>query len=72
MYGLGCSCLEIVFTILPSCGKRILDKPIQWLVRNNVLGEFTKIELSEVDLCSEHYIMLADFIETMKENTHVF
>ena len=37
----------------------------------NVLGEFTKIELSEVDLCSKHYIMLADFIETMKENTHV-
>lgn len=36
-----------------------------------VIGEFTKIELSEVDLCSEHYIMLADFIETMKENTHV-
>lgn len=36
-----------------------------------VLGEFTKIELSEVDLCSEHYIMLADFIETMKENANV-
>lgn len=36
-----------------------------------VLSEFTKIELSEVDLCSEHYIMLADFIEIMKENTHV-
>lgn len=36
-----------------------------------VLGEFTKIELSKVDLCSKHYIMLADFIETMKENAHV-
>ena len=36
-----------------------------------VLNEFTKIELSEVDLCSEHYIMLADFIEAVKENTHV-
>ena len=36
-----------------------------------VLSEFTKIELSEVDLCSEHYIMLADFIEIIKENTHV-
>ena len=39
---------------------------------DKVLGEFTKIELSEVDLCSEHYIMLADFIETMKENSNVF
>ena len=36
-----------------------------------VLNEFTKIELSEVDLCSEHYIMLADFIEIIKENTNV-
>lgn len=36
-----------------------------------VVGEFTKIETSEVDLCSEHYIMLADLIETMKENANV-
>ena len=36
-----------------------------------VLGELTKIELSKVDLCSEHYTMLADFIETMKENGNV-
>ena len=36
-----------------------------------VLSEFTKIELSEIDLCSEHYIMLADFIETMKEISNV-
>ena len=35
------------------------------------LMEFTKIELSEADLCSDHCIMLADFIETIKENTHV-
>lgn len=40
-----------------SCGKK--------------LGEFTKIEISEVDLCSEHYIMLADFIECIKENVNV-
>ena len=33
--------------------------------------EMTSIELSEVDLCSEHYIMLADFIETMKEDSNV-
>lgn len=36
-----------------------------------VLNEFTKIVLSEVDLCSEHYIMLADFIEIIKENVNV-
>ena len=36
-----------------------------------VVGEFVKIETSEVDLCNKHYIMLTDFIETMKENTHV-
>lgn len=35
------------------------------------VGEYKKIETIQVDLCSEHYIMLADFIETMKENTHV-
>lgn len=43
--------------VMTSCGKE--------------LGKFTKIELSEVDLCSDHYIMLADFIKTMKENPNV-
>lgn len=36
-----------------------------------VVNEYSKIELVNVDLCSEHYIMIADFIETIKENTHV-
>ena len=35
------------------------------------VGEYKKIETTQVDLCSEHYIMLADFIETMKENANV-
>lgn len=35
------------------------------------VGEYKKIETTQVDLCNEHYIMFADFIETMKENTHV-
>ena len=35
------------------------------------VGEYKKIETTQVDLCNEHYIMLADFIECMKENTNV-
>lgn len=35
------------------------------------VGEYKKIETIRIDLCSEHYIMLADFIKTMKENTYV-
>ena len=56
--------------ILYHC-KLPMYKMYQMTSCGKVLGEFTKIELSEVDLCNEHYIMLADFIETMKENSDV-
>lgn len=46
-------------------------KKYEMISSGKVVGEFTKIEISEVDLCSEHCIMLADFIETMKENANV-
>lgn len=35
------------------------------------VGEDKKIETTRVDLCNEHYIMLADFIELLKENVNV-
>lgn len=35
------------------------------------VGEYKKIETTQVDFCNEHYIMLADFIECMKENPNV-
>lgn len=35
------------------------------------LGEYKTIELTEVDFCTNHYIMIADFIETMKEDSNV-
>lgn len=35
------------------------------------VGEHKKIETTRIDLCNEHYIMLADFIECMKENVNV-
>lgn len=35
------------------------------------LGEFTQVETVEVDLCNNHWIALADFIELLKENSNV-
>ena len=35
-----------------------------------VFGEFTQVEAIEADLCNEHWLMLADFIECMKENVN--
>ena len=35
------------------------------------LGEFTQAETVEIDLCNEHWLAIADFIELMKENTNV-
>lgn len=53
------------------CCELPMYRKYQMTLCGKALGGFPKIELSKVDLCSEHYIMLADFIETMKENTHV-
>ena len=36
-----------------------------------LFGEFTQVECIEADLCNEHWIKLADFIECMKENVNV-
>ena len=63
-------------TVCDICGKhdgliRHCFLPMYRKYEFKVFGEFTQLECIEADLCNEHWIMLADFIETMKENTHV-
>lgn len=35
------------------------------------LNEYQRVEATAVDLCEEHFIMLADFIRLVEENTDV-
>lgn len=71
---------DMTQTVCDICGKpdRLMHYCIVPMYRkynivaqDTKLKEYQRVEATAVDLCEEHYIMLADFIRLVEENTDV-